>query len=71
MGLAERRAQTVRITGHEDQVDLAVHQAPRKAACLACVGRCGDKLEIFAPVVAGEEHRQPHLAALGAVGRDL
>lgn len=69
--LRQRGAQPVLARGHEDEVDMIVHQAPGEAARALSRASGGEQREIFATVVIGKEDGQAAIAALRDVVGDV
>lgn len=70
MRFAEHCAKAIGVLGHEDEMNVVVHQAPGEAArALRCRG-LGEKLEVGTAIIVGEENGQPPVTALGDVMRN-
>ena len=70
MRLRQRGAQPVGIGGHEDKVDVIVHQAPGEAFHPRFRAALAQEINVEQAVLVGEEDRLPAIAALGDVMRD-
>ena len=69
--LRQRGAWALRARGHEDEVDMIVHQAPGEATRALRGAGGGEEREIFDAVVVAEEHWQTAIATLGDVVGDV
>jgi hypothetical protein len=68
--LAQHGAQAIGGLGHQDQVDVVIHQAPGQAVHRAGPRALYQKIEVEAAVLVTEKHRQPPITALGNVVRN-